>query len=188
MFRGNAANICSNGFHASYPHLEHRSRHTNITEEAVAGRSRRIAMYRHLLIATDGSDLADKAVEQGLALAKAIGARVTAVTVSEPLPALVAADGAVVLPIQEYEEAAVANATRILSGVSAAAASSGMACDTVHVKDQPPADGIVATAQARGADLIVMASHGRRGLSKLLLGSQANKVVTHSSVPVLVCR
>jgi nucleotide-binding universal stress UspA family protein len=63
-----------------------------------------------------------------------------------------------------------------------------VACDTLHVKDQYPAEGIVEAAQARGCDLIVMASHGRRGLSKLLLGSQATRVLTHTDVPVLVCR
>ncbi len=64
----------------------------------------------------------------------------------------------------------------------------GIACDTLHVKDRVPAEGIVETAKARSCDLIVMSSHGRRGLSRVLLGSQANNVVTHSSVPVLICR
>lgn len=145
-------------------------------------------MYRHLLIATDGSELADKAVQQGLALAKELGARVTAVTVSEPLPPVMTADATVAFPIPEYEQAAAATAAKILDKVSAEARSRDVVCQAVHVKDRVPADGIVETAQASGADLIVMASHGRRGLSKLLLGSQANKVVTQSSVPVLVCR
>ena len=64
----------------------------------------------------------------------------------------------------------------------------GVTCETLHVKDQFPAEGIIETAKARGCDLIVMASHGRRGFARLLLGSQANKVVTHSTVPVLICR
>jgi nucleotide-binding universal stress UspA family protein len=145
-------------------------------------------MYRHLVIATDGSELADKAVQHGLALAKELGARVTAVTVSEPLPPVMTADATVAFPIPEYEQAAATTAARILDKVRADARSREIACEVVHVKDQVPADGIVETAQARGADLIVMASHGRRGLSKLLLGSQANKVVTQSSIPVLVCR
>ena len=145
-------------------------------------------MYRHLVIATDGSELADKAVQHGLALAKELGARVTAVTVSEPLPPVMTADATVAFPIPEYEQAAATTAARILDKVRADARNREIACEVVHVKDQVPADGIVETAQARGADLIVMASHGRRGLSKLLLGSQANKVVTQSSIPVLVCR
>ena len=145
-------------------------------------------MYRHLLIATDGSELATKAVTQGLALAKAVGARVSAVTVTEPLPSLVTGEAAVALPLQDYEQAAAANASRVLAGVGAAAKASGVPCELVHVKDKFPADGIVETAAEKGADLIVMASHGRRGLSKLLLGSQASKVVTLSTVAVLVCR
>lgn len=145
-------------------------------------------MYQNLLIATDGSELAEKAVEHGLALAKAIGAKVTAITVSEPLPTLVAGDGTIALPIEEYEQAAAAGAAKILGAVEAAAKRQGIVCDIVHVKDQFPAEGIVETAKARGSDLIVMASHGRSGLSKLLLGSQANKVVSQSHVPVLVCR
>lgn len=145
-------------------------------------------MYRHVVIATDGSELAGKAVEQGLALAKAIGARVTAVTVTEPLPPLAAGDGTVAFPLQEYEQGVAASAAKILDSVGAAAKSGGVACEVVHVKDQFPAEGIVETTLAKGGDLIVMASHGRRGLSKLLLGSQAGKVVSLSPVPVLVCR
>jgi nucleotide-binding universal stress UspA family protein len=145
-------------------------------------------MYRHLLIATDGSELAEKAVAHGLGLAKALGARVTAVTVSEPFPVFATTDGTVALPLQEYEAAAAADAARILAAVGAAAKTRDIACDVVHVKDQPPAEGIVATAKARECDVIVMASHGRRGLSKLVLGSQASEVVSQSPVPVLVCR
>ena len=145
------------------------------------------AMYRHVVIATDGSELSEKAIAQGLALAKALGAKVTAVTVTEPLPSLLAGEAMNILPLHDYEKAAAANAARILGGVATAAKASGMACDVVHVTEQFPAEGIVATAEARGGDLIVMASHGRRGLS-LLLGSQTYKVVSQSSIPVLVCR
>ena len=77
---------------------------------------------------------------------------------------------------------------RLLAGVIEIASKLGVACETLHVKDRHPAEGIVETAKSRGCDLIVMASHGRRGLSRMLLGSQANKVVTHSAVPVLICR
>lgn len=145
-------------------------------------------MFRHLVIATDGSELAEKAIAQGLALAKALGAKVTAVTVTEPLPSMVTGEALIALPLHDYEKAAAANAARILGGVTSAAKANGVACDVVHVAEQFPAEGIIATAEARGADLIVMASHGRRGLSKLLLGSQANKVVSHSAIPVLICR
>lgn len=145
-------------------------------------------MYKHILIATDGSELAQKAIDQGFELAKALAAKVTAVTVTEPWIAVAPGEMAVAFPVEEYEKGAAANAARILSVVDAAARQSGVTCDTLHVKDQFPAEGIIETAKERGCDLIVMASHGRRGLTRLLLGSQANKVVTHSTVPVLICR
>lgn len=145
-------------------------------------------MYKHLLIATDGSELAAKAVEQGLALAKKLGAKATAITVTEPWVAMVTGEMVIAFPAEEYEAGCAANAERILSRVAEVADNTGVACETLHVRDQFPAEGILATAKARGCDLIVMASHGRRGVARVLLGSQANKVVTHSSVPVLICR
>jgi nucleotide-binding universal stress UspA family protein len=145
-------------------------------------------MYRHLLLATDGSELAQKAVAQGLALAKALQARASAVTVTDPVPPMISGDASFVVPLQDYDSAATAHATRILDAAIAAAKTAGVACDAAHVKDQYPAQGILETATAKGADLIVMASHGRRGISKFLLGSQANEVVSRSSVPVLVYR
>ncbi|AGK56536.1 UspA protein [Hyphomicrobium denitrificans 1NES1] len=145
-------------------------------------------MFKHLLIATDGSELSKKAVEQGLSLAKSLGAKVTAVTVTEPFAASVPIEVALVFSAEEYEKAVRSSAENILQSVSAVMAASGIPCETVHVKNQYPADGILDTAQARGCDLIVMGSHGRRGLSRLVLGSQANRVVTQSAVPVLICR
>ena len=145
-------------------------------------------MYKHLLIATDGSELAQKAVDQGLALAKKLGAAVTAVTVTEPWPVTLAGDVVVAYPIEEYEQSTASNAGKILAAVADAAAKQGVACSTVHVKDKYPAEGIVDTAKSKGCDLIAMSSHGRRGLTKLLLGSQAVEVLTHSTIPVLVCR
>lgn len=145
-------------------------------------------MYRHILIATDGSELATKAVEQGLALAKALKAKATAVTVTESWISLVSGDMAIAFPEEEYEQGCAENAAKIFGGVSDAAKRIGIECETLHVKDQFPAEGILDAAKAHSCDLIVMASHGRRGVARLLLGSQANKVVTHSTVPVLICR
>jgi nucleotide-binding universal stress UspA family protein len=145
-------------------------------------------MYKHLLIATDGSPVAQKAVDHGLALAKALGAKVTAINVTEPWDVVVVPEAAVVLPPPEYEDTVAESAAKILAGVSDAAEKIGMACDTLHVKDRYPAEGVVDTAKEKGCDLIVVASHGRRGLRRLVLGSVANEVVTHSSIPVLVCR
>ncbi len=145
-------------------------------------------MYAHILIATDGSELANRAVGQGLTLAKALGSKVTAITVTEPWTAAVSGEWAVAFPVEEYEKAAAANAEKILAQVTETAARLGVACETRHVKDQFAAEGIVDEAKALGADLIVMASHGRRGLAKVVLGSQATRVLTHSTVPLLICR
>ena len=145
-------------------------------------------MYKHILIATDGSELAQKAVSQGLELAKRLDARVTAVTVTEPWPVAVAGGMMVGSPIKEYEHVVTQEANRVLAGVSDLAGKFGVACSGVHLADQYPAEGIVEQANAKSCDLIVMASHGRRGLAKVVLGSQANKVLALSTVPVLVCK
>ena len=146
------------------------------------------AVYKHILIATDGSDLAGKAVSAGLALAKDLKAKVTAVSATEPWTAMVGIDGpAFNFSIEDYEKAAADNAERILSKVREEAATLGVDCQTVHVNDFP-AEANIATAKSQGCDLIAMASHGRRGLTRVLLGSQAIHVLTHSSIPVLICR
>jgi len=145
-------------------------------------------MFKHVLIATDGSELAERAVAQGLELAKVINARVTAVTVTEPWAAMVVGEAALAFPAGEYEKGAAEHAAKILGRAADMAKKAGVACTTVHVKEQFPAEGIITAAKEKGCDLIVMASHGRRGIAKLLLGSEATKVLTHSSVPVLICR
>lgn len=145
-------------------------------------------MYKHILIATDGSDLAQKAVTQGLAVAKALGSKATALNVSEPWVAVAPGEVAMAFPIKDYDDSVKANAERVLGAVATEAQSLGVTCDTLHVKDQFPAEGILELAEKLGCDLIVMASHGRRGLMRFLLGSQANKVLTYGTIPVLVCR
>lgn len=145
-------------------------------------------MYSHILIATDGSELAQRAVEQGLALAKALNAKVTAITVTEPWTAAVSGEWAVSFPIEEYEKGAAASAEKILVGVQEAAERLGVQCNGVHIKDQYPAEGIVEEAKAVGCDLIVMASHGRRGIAKFMLGSQASRVLAQTTVPLLIVR
>ena len=145
-------------------------------------------MYQHLLIATDGSELAGRAVDHGLALAKELGAKVTVVTVSEPLASMVGGEAVYPTLIDEYDKAMEASAKRILAPIRETAEKKGIAFEGVFVKDHYPADGIVETAKAKACDLIVMASHGRRGVAKLLMGSQAAKVLAYSPIPVLVCR
>lgn len=140
-----------------------------------------------MLIATDGSELAARAVATSLELAKALGATVTAVTATEPWATMVTGEPALVFPVEEYEKAAAQEAARILAEVGVTARERGVACETVHVKDFP-AEGIIATAAVKGCDLIVMSSHGRRGLARALLGSRALSVLIYSTIPVLICR
>lgn len=149
-------------------------------------------MYSHLLVATDGSDVAQKGVDHGLALAKALGARVTLLTVTEPFPIYGSASAVGWVPdggdIDAYQKSQDDAANQTLAKAQAAASAIGVAVDTIHVPNARPAEAIVETAQAKGCNLIVMASHGRRGLGRILLGSQTAEVVSHSPLPVLVVR
>jgi nucleotide-binding universal stress UspA family protein len=148
-------------------------------------------MYKKILIPTDGSDLAGKAVHHGVALAKQVGASVVIVTVSEIWSSLeMAADAEIgqANPIELYEAAAAESANEILEAAKSIAAAEGIIAETVHVRDQAPAEGINQTAETHGCDLIVMASHGRRGLGRMLLGSQTAEVLAFAKVPVLVLR
>ena len=143
-------------------------------------------MHNHLLIAIDGSELAFEALKEGGDIAKLFGARVTIVTFTEPWQSVMIGGTGVGAPLDDYEQVNIEWASKTLSEGKAVAEEAGVKAETVHVKDSYPADGIVATAEQRDCDMIIMASHGRRGFSRLLLGNQANEVVTHSAVPVLI--
>jgi len=161
------------------------------TQSSYDPSSERAHVYKHILIATDGSELAAKAVTQGLGLAKALGAKATAVTVSEPWNFILAALAERehrAQPLAEYEQCTDAAAERIFWIVHQLARRFDQACATLHIKDRYPADGILEAAEARGCDLIVMGSKGRRGFAKVLLGSQTSRVLALSSTSVLVCR
>ena len=148
-------------------------------------------MYRNILISTDGSDLAGKAVEHGVRLAKEMSAAVTFITVTEIWSALDMAaevNRGTPNPMEIYEEMAAKTAQGILDAAKKVARDAGVKCETLHVRDRAPAEGIIATAEEKGCDLIVMASHGRRGLNRILLGSQTTEVLAYSKVPVLVVR
>lgn len=145
-------------------------------------------MYKHLLIPTEGSDLADKAVHHGIALAKAIGAKVTALTVSEPFHVIAVEPAMLADTPETYKKRTSEQAAKILGAVATRAKAAGIACETVHVSDQHPYKAIIDTARSKGCDLILMASHGRRGVSAVVLGSETVKVLTHSKIPVLVYR
>lgn len=144
-------------------------------------------MYKHILIATDGSDLATKGVDQGLKLAKAVGAKVTIITVTD-MWASNALAGAGPTTIADYEESMQVLVKDVLAQAARFADESGVPAQTKHIPNRYAADAIVEAAQQWGCDLIVMASHGRRGFRKFLLGSQTTEVLNTSTVPVLVVR
>ena len=149
-------------------------------------------MYKHILISTDGSKVAQRGVDHGLSLAKSLEAKVTIITVTEPFPFHASAAGAGWVPIPEdvsgYEEGHKRAAEKLLARVQKSATKLGVSADVLHVTDGRPAEAIVEAAKSSGCSLIVMASHGRRGLRRLLLGSQTAEVLAHSPVPVLVVR
>jgi nucleotide-binding universal stress UspA family protein len=151
-------------------------------------------MYKHILISTDGSEVAQKGVDQGLLLAKTLGGRVTIIMVTErfPVPVHTGLGAVGWIPGPEdlagYEAGQKKVAQEVLAAVEAAAKELGVPADTVHVPEAYPAEAIIEVANARDCSLIVMASHGRRGLRKLVLGSQTSEVLAHSPVPVLVVR
>lgn len=145
-------------------------------------------MYKNILIPTDGTEFAEKAVQHGINLAKSMNAKVTGVTVTAPFTVM-AVEGVMISQTPEdYDKWARETAEQRMKPIKAAAAAAGVACDTVHVEHFQPYEGIIQAAKERGCDLIVMASHGRRGVSAMLLGSETQKVLTHSSIPVLVFR
>ena len=145
-------------------------------------------MFKNIIISTDGSDLAGKAVEQGVLFEKEIGAKITAVTVSESFHFLSVSPNQLEYTPIEYQKYSKVHAEKVLGVVSDAAKLAGVVCDTLHVEHEQVYQAIIEAAEARKCDLIVMASHGRRGVSAVVLGSETVKVLTHSKIPVLVYR
>ena len=145
-------------------------------------------MYKHILIPTDGSELSKKAVDHGIGLAKALNAKVTSVTVSEPFHVFAVEPVMVTDTPDEYKKRVAALAAKYLKWAKDAATAAGVACDVVQVEHEHPYETIIDTARKRGCDAIVMASHGRRGVSAVVLGSETVKVLTHSNIPVVIVR
>lgn len=145
-------------------------------------------MYKHILLPTDGSQLSATAVREGVKFAKEIGARVTALHVTAPFHPTELTPSAFTAHVQEHGAQAKESAQRALGEVTEVARAAGVPCTTVHRESLSPYEAIIALASEAGCDLIFMASHGRRGVAALLLGSETNKVLTHSKVPVLVTR
>lgn len=147
-------------------------------------------MHQHILIATDGSELGDRALDHGFSLARQLNAKVTVLTGTEMWSVIDMTRHAEDRrnPIEHYEAIAAESARKILDAAVERAARYGLACETVHARDLKPAEAIVETANARGCDLIVMGSHGRRGVNRLLLGSETARVLALTTIPVLVYR
>lgn len=148
-------------------------------------------MYKHILIATDGSELAAKGLEQGLAIASAVGAKATILSVAAPLDphvAQAAATAGVGDVVTRHEAGLADDMKRHFSDDLAKATAQGISVELITETDSFPAEAIVRYAKLNGCDLIVMSSHGRRGMAKLILGSQTSEVLTHTTIPVLVVR
>jgi nucleotide-binding universal stress UspA family protein len=145
-------------------------------------------MFKHLLLPTDGSSRSEAAIQKGIELAKSINAKVTGFHVISGFPMV--AYPAIVMEDtkQEYEARGKAQADQYLTVVEKAANSAGVAFDLAYVMSDHPYAAIIEAAEQKGCDLIVMASHGRRGVKAILLGSETHKVLTHSRTPVLVFR
>ncbi|RDK05892.1 universal stress protein [Cupriavidus lacunae] len=143
-------------------------------------------MFKHLLLAVDGSALAEAAFHKALVLAREMNARATAVRVCPNYHVLTYQVEMLADTREEYVKAAGEEATRYLTGIARQADTAGVPCETTYVVNDHPYEAIIKTAEDKGCDLIVMASHGRRGVQGLLIGSETLKVLTHSKIPVLV--
>ncbi len=144
-------------------------------------------MFKSILVPTDGSALSDKAIEAAVAFAKINGSSMVGLSVSEPYPISPLDDGAMA-EAQMFEEQMWVAAQRAADKVAAAAKLAGVPC-VVHVaRSTSPFEEIIRVANECGCDIIFMSSHGRKGLGRLLIGSETQKVLTHSTIPVLVFR
>jgi nucleotide-binding universal stress UspA family protein len=147
-------------------------------------------MYKRILIPTDGSPLARKGIKQGVALAKALGASVVGYHAVEPIERIYYSEGAATRTVQarEIERQRRDRGTQHLEQIRKAAAAAGVASEAVMTSPSDPFQGVIDAARKAGCDLICMASHGHGGIASVILGSVTQKVLAHSTIPVLVCR
>jgi len=145
-------------------------------------------MFKHILLPTDGSKLSDKSVKQGIRMAKALDAKVTALHVTPKFHTFRYQVDMLEASRGDYDHASERHAEEFLHYVKRVAAGAGVECDTLHISGDHPYKEIIKAAQKKNCDLILMASHGRRGIEGFLLGSETQKVLTHSKTPVLVYR
>ncbi len=148
-------------------------------------------MYGNILLSTDGSDVASKGIRHGIALAKPLNAKVTIITVTEAIYIDYGGGHAGgYIPSQDeidrFDASQREIASQVLKAAGSMAQQAGVSAELLHVPNSHPATAIIETAKSKGCDLIVMASHGRRGLRKLFLGSQTSEVLANGSIPVLV--
>lgn len=147
-------------------------------------------MFKHILVPTDGSELSQATAKRAVSFAKEAGARVTVFFAKPEYPIAYFGEGALIDPTtpEKFAELAEQQAAQYLGEVEGMCAEIGVDCATLAVTSDVPYEAIIEAADKSGCDLIFMASHGRRGISGFLLGSETNKVLTHSKVPVLVYR
>lgn len=145
-------------------------------------------MYKNILIPTDGSQLSAKAIQDGIAMAKEMGARITLLTTWAPFHTFTFDTAMLEDTMPQYKGEMMERTGKTLAAAVNMAKAAGVACDTVQIEHEHPYQAIIDTAKSKGCDLVVMASHGRRGVSALVLGSETVKVLTHSKIPVLVHR
>jgi nucleotide-binding universal stress UspA family protein len=145
-------------------------------------------MYKRILIPTDGSEASQRAILAGVEFARDVGAEVVGLTATPEFSVLSTDSDMLEDTPEQYAANSAARAARVLSDVQSAANKAGVPCRTEHAVDDDPYAAIIAAAAQSGCDLIVMASHGRHGLKGLLLGSETQKVLVHSAIPVLVHR
>jgi nucleotide-binding universal stress UspA family protein len=147
-------------------------------------------MFKHVLVPTDGSDFSDGTVRRAISFAKDAGAKITFFYAQPDFPMPIYGEGALIDPTtpEQFARASAQEAEEILSRARAAAEAEGVAVATDTTVNEVPYEAIIDAATRHGCDLIFMASHGRRGLASLLLGSETQKVLTHTTIPVLVYR
>jgi nucleotide-binding universal stress UspA family protein len=146
-------------------------------------------MFHTILAPTDGSPLSEKAIDGAIEFAKQIHGKMVTISVAEPAPFVALSEGgAIPGDLEAYEEKALEVARHRVQQVAAAASSAGVPCETVATLSVSPYEEIIKAAEKFRCDVIFMASHGRRGLSKLFVGSETQKVLAHSTIPVLVYR
>jgi nucleotide-binding universal stress UspA family protein len=145
-------------------------------------------MFTTILLPTDGSTLADKAVPTAIEFAKLTGGKIIGIYVVEPLPLTAIADGGVAIDLEIYEEQMQETAQRHIDKLADAARAAGVAFEGVIARSVNPYEEIVEAAIKMNCDIILMASHGRKGLNKFFLGSETQKVLSHTTIPVMVLR